>query len=79
MPSLRLALLPLLFLASFTLGAPIEGRSGEAYIAPASNGGSQLDQSGGAGEPLNVSKTALNVNPGDDEFLSDYHLWSILT
>ncbi|KDQ16146.1 hypothetical protein BOTBODRAFT_173417 [Botryobasidium botryosum FD-172 SS1] len=31
-----------------------------AYIAPASNGGSQLDQSAGLGEPLNVIISALS-------------------
>jgi len=57
---MRFALVPLVFLASWVAGAPIVERNGVAYVAPASNGGSQLDQSGGLGEPLNVIVSGLS-------------------
>lgn len=42
-----------LLASTLALVAPVR-RASVAYIAPASNGGSQLDSSAGLGEPLNV-------------------------
>jgi len=53
-------LLPLLLLATRIFAVPITERNGIAFIAPASNGGSQLDQSAGLGEPLNVIISGLS-------------------
>ncbi|KDQ16114.1 hypothetical protein BOTBODRAFT_268237 [Botryobasidium botryosum FD-172 SS1] len=57
---MRFTFLPLFILASWAAAAPVAERDGVAYIAPASNGGSQLDKSAGLGEPLNIIVSGLS-------------------
>lgn len=57
MPSysnLLAVLLAVPVVAHTSLALALEGRATVPFVAPASNGGSQLDSSAGLGEPLNV-------------------------
>ncbi|KDQ16117.1 hypothetical protein BOTBODRAFT_130344 [Botryobasidium botryosum FD-172 SS1] len=54
-------LFPLLLLVTRIFAIPIAERNGVAFIPPASNGGSQLDESAGLGEPLNVIISGLST------------------
>lgn len=65
---------------SYALVTPLR-RGTVAYTVPAANGGSQLDSSGGLGEPLNVGLSIaipLNPNPHGTLVLTGDHLRAVI-